>query len=231
MEEHELSDILLEQKNFKNNTVIKIKRLLVITILLILLFVVVLMIMKFINKNDEQPQNKLTQTMLEESSNIQTPAVLSLTEENNSLLQSEISTMENTSSQTTTITEISSSITEIPNETSIMPTPQEIKPIEIVKQPVQSQQIKSVASSNAAQNNVKNGWYIQVSSSTNAPVKSFLDNIAKKGYSHHQYKTTVNSKQVIKVLVGPYNSDKEARTALLDVKSDISKDAFVYQVK
>jgi DedD protein len=226
MEEHELSDILLEQMNSKNSTIVKVKRLLVIAVLLILLFVVVLMIMRFINKSDEQPQNTLTQSILEESTNIQT--IMPLAEENNSINEN---TEENISSQITEITQISSTATEIRNETQIaypITSSPPIKTEENVKSP-SSQQIKSETSLNKAA--TPKGWYIQVSSAANAPAKSFLNGITKKGYSYHQYKTTVNSKQVIKILIGPYSSDKDARVALLDVKSDISKDAFIYQIK
>jgi DedD protein len=175
--------------------------------------------MKFINKSDEQPQNILTQTMLDESANIPTN-VTTITEEIDVLDQQTIIDEGNASSyQVTQIDETTQQITE---QTTT-------QPIEEVKQPpVVTQPIKPTTT---AQSGVKNGWYIQVSSSANTPAKSFLDGIAKKGYSYHQYKTTVNAKQVIKVLVGPYNSDKDARTALINVKSDINKDAFVYQVK
>ncbi|MDR0666728.1 MAG: SPOR domain-containing protein [Campylobacteraceae bacterium] len=220
MEEHELSDILLEQRNSKNSTVVKIKRLLVIAILLILLFVVVLLIMKFINKSDEQPQNRLTQTMLEESANIPNTTITHI-EESPVLEQTEEIAEEN-------ITEEDSII---PTQITVIDEPQISKPpITEIEQP-NITPVTPPKQNTTVKNDVKNGWYIQVSSSSNAPAKSFLDNIAKKGYQHHQYKTTVNSKQVIKVLVGPYASDKAARIALLDVKSDISKDAFVYQVK
>ncbi|MDR1614855.1 MAG: SPOR domain-containing protein [Campylobacteraceae bacterium] len=221
MDEHELSDILLEQMGSKNSTVVKIKRLLVIAILVVLLFVVVLMIMRFINASDEQPQNILTQTMLEESTNIQTTEVTPPeVEDDNSSALTEESATENVPSRITEITQISPNITEIPSE------PVKEEPVKKLPPKQQSETVTPPKSTTTPR-----GWYIQVSSSANTPTKSFLDNIAKKGYSHHQYKTTVNSKQVIKILVGPYSSDKDARAALLNVKSDINKDAFVYQVK
>ncbi|MDR1007825.1 MAG: SPOR domain-containing protein [Campylobacteraceae bacterium] len=217
MEEHELSDILLEQTSSKNAIVVKAKRLIIIAILLILLFIVVVLIMKFINKSDEQPQNKLTQTMLEESANIPNATITQThIEEISTLEQSTITNEDNISSQITEIEQTQQQVSELPT-------------IVEVKQPPATPIIEPKP--NTLQSDVKNGWYIQVSSSANAPAKSFLDSIAKKGYSCHQYKTIVNSKQVIKILVGPYNSDKDARAALLDVKSDISKDAFIYQVK
>jgi DedD protein len=218
MEENELSDILLEQANSKNTMAVKAKRLIIIAILLILLFIVVLLIMKFINKSDEQPQNKLTQTMLEESANIPNTTVTQIEETIVSEQPEETVEENNVSPQ---ITEIEQTSQQIPEPTI---TEVEQPPKIVVTPPADPKQ-------NTAQNGVKNGWYIQVSSSINAPAKSFLNNIAKKGYSHHQYKTTINSKQVTKTLIGPYSSDKEARAALLNVKSDISKDAFVYQVK
>ncbi|MDR2789943.1 MAG: SPOR domain-containing protein [Campylobacteraceae bacterium] len=226
MEEHELSDILLEQMNSKNSATVKIKRLLVIVVLLILLFIVVLMIMRFINKSDEQPQNTLTQSMLEESTNIQT--ITPITEENDSIIEN---IEENISSQAAEITQISPLITEAQNETqieepTIAPQPP-VKTEENVKTP--QPPIKTETSSNQAA--TPKGWYIQVSSAANAPAKSFLDGVSKKGYSYRLHKTTVNSKQVTKTLIGPYSSDKEARNALVNVKSDISKDAFLYQVK
>ncbi|MDR0762128.1 MAG: SPOR domain-containing protein [Campylobacteraceae bacterium] len=212
MEEHELSDILLEQVSSKNSTVVKVKRLIIIAVLLILLFIVVLLIMKFINKSDEQPQNKLTQTMLEESANIPNTAIVPLIEETG---QPKIIEDSNVSPQIIEIDE--------PEQQTSKP------PIIEIEQPQATPIVPP--KQNIVQGSVKSGWYIQVSSASKTPAKSFLDNIAKKGYSHSQYKTTVNARQVTKVLIGPYASDKAARDALSDIKSNINKDAFVYQVK
>ncbi|MCV3430114.1 SPOR domain-containing protein [Campylobacter lari] len=75
------------------------------------------------------------------------------------------------------------------------------------------------------------GVYIQVFSLNSLDPKSKELNILKEnGYDYKIYKTTVNGKELTKVLVGPYK-ESELKTELEKVRSKIAKGAFTFRVK
>ena len=70
-------------------------------------------------------------------------------------------------------------------------------------------------------------FYIQVGSfSKYAPNKKFLDSILTKGYKYKFHKVN----KLNKVLVGPFHSEKEARSALIVIRSDIEAGAFLTKI-
>lgn len=82
---------------------------------------------------------------------------------------------------------------------------------------------KSVAATDA--------YYIQVGSfSKYEPNKQFLSSITDKGFRYKYHKVTANSKTLTKVLVGPFNTEKEARDALRTVRSSIEAGAFLTKI-
>jgi DedD protein len=71
-------------------------------------------------------------------------------------------------------------------------------------------------------------YYIQVGSfSRYAPNKKFLKSITDKGYGYKYHKVTVKSKEINKILVGPFQTEREARKALKAVRKDIVAGAFL----
>ncbi|HEC1756627.1 TPA: SPOR domain-containing protein [Campylobacter lari] len=75
------------------------------------------------------------------------------------------------------------------------------------------------------------GAYIQVFSLNSLDPKSKELNILKEnGYDYKIYKTTVNGKELTKVLVGPYK-ESELKAELEKVRSKIAKGAFTFRVK
>ncbi|WP_373001303.1 SPOR domain-containing protein [Sulfurimonas sp.] len=80
-------------------------------------------------------------------------------------------------------------------------------------------------SSNAA------AYFVQVGSfSKYAPNKKFLDSILSQGYRYKFHKVTNNSKTLNKVLVGPFYTEKEARAALRNIRSNIEAGAFLIKL-
>ena len=70
--------------------------------------------------------------------------------------------------------------------------------------------------------------YIQVGSFTKyEPNKKFLSSIKKLGYTYSYHKVQSNGKTINKVLVGPFSSDSDARSALKTIRKDIEPGAFV----
>ncbi|EAK0848327.1 SPOR domain-containing protein [Campylobacter lari] len=81
------------------------------------------------------------------------------------------------------------------------------------------------------QTQLPSGAYIQVFSLNSLDPKSKELNILKEnGYDYKIYKTTVNSKELTKVLVGPYK-ESELKAELEKVRSKIAKGAFTFRVK
>ena len=74
-------------------------------------------------------------------------------------------------------------------------------------------------------------YYIQVGSfSRYTPNKKFLKSITDKGYSYKYHKVTVKSKEINKILVGPFKTESEARKALKSVRKDIVAGAFLTKI-
>lgn len=74
-------------------------------------------------------------------------------------------------------------------------------------------------------------YYIQVGSfSKYEPNKEFLQSITSKGFRYQYHKVTANSKTLTKVLVGPFQTEKEARDALRTVRSSIEAGAFLTKI-
>ena len=75
------------------------------------------------------------------------------------------------------------------------------------------------------------GYYIQVGSFAKyEPNKKFLDSILKLGYKYKFHQVTINSKEINKVLVGPFNSESEARKALKPIRSSVEAAAFITKI-
>ncbi len=71
-------------------------------------------------------------------------------------------------------------------------------------------------------------FYLQVGSfSTFEPNKKFLKSITDKGFTYKYHEVTVNSKKINKVLIGPFDTKKEARDALRTVRSNVEAGAFL----
>ncbi|MEA1919995.1 MAG: SPOR domain-containing protein [Campylobacterota bacterium] len=73
--------------------------------------------------------------------------------------------------------------------------------------------------------------YIQVGSfSKFAPSATFIKKIERQGYGYTYHKVQANGKTVNKVLVGPFNSEGEARKALKQIRKSIESGAFLTKV-
>ena len=73
--------------------------------------------------------------------------------------------------------------------------------------------------------------YIQVAALSSTPDPKFLGNIKAKGYEYKLHPVNVNGKQITKILIGPYAKSEDAQTALISVKANVNKDAFISKVK
>ena len=73
----------------------------------------------------------------------------------------------------------------------------------------------------------KGVYFLQTGSFSHFPTDRYLAKIRDQGFSYK----VVNNHAGYKVLVGPFSSEKEARTVLSTIKREISKGAFLLQDK
>lgn len=75
------------------------------------------------------------------------------------------------------------------------------------------------------------GMYVQIFSVSNLDQKSKeLANVKAKGYDYKLFKTTINGKEITKVLIGPFEKDKIANE-LTKIRQEVAKDAFSFTLK
>lgn len=72
--------------------------------------------------------------------------------------------------------------------------------------------------------------YVQVGATFKIPSKKFLDSIISKGYTYTLYKTTINGKNITKILIGPF-LQTEISNKLTEIKKDIVAGAYIYHAK
>lgn len=102
-------------------------------------------------------------------------------------------------------------------------TAKETKKIVVKETPKEPQSVATKTSSN--------GYYIQVGSfEKNQPDKKFLDSILNLGYKYKFHEVAINSRTISKVLVGPFDSETEARKALKPVRSSVEAGAFLTKI-
>ena len=90
---------------------------------------------------------------------------------------------------------------------------------------------KKVTKTTSGGKTTTSGYYIQVGSFAKyKPNKKFLNSITKLGYTYKFHKVTSVSVTLNKVLVGPFNSENEAREALITIRSSIEAGAFLIKI-
>lgn len=102
-----------------------------------------------------------------------------------------------------------------------------------VEKPLPTPQVPNTSTPkpNTSGDKIAKGTYVQVASlSTLTPSNAFFKKIKDAGYSYTTYKTIVNGKQTIKVLIGPF-SQGELNENIGKIKADISNSAFIYRVR
>ncbi len=103
------------------------------------------------------------------------------------------------------------------------------KPQPVVKKVVHKPQPKQVVHK---QTKAPSGHYfVQVGSFAKyKPNKKFLNSITSRGYNYKFHKVNVKSKVINKILIGPFQTEKEARKALKNIRQHIEKGAFLTKI-
>jgi len=115
---------------------------------------------------------------------------------------------------------------------SLAETQEVVKP---VAKPVQKKAEKvipkEIVKKEAPKASSAQAYYIQVGSfSKYAPNKKFLKSITDRGYTYKYHKTMRNGKTLNKVLIGPFYSEKEAKAARINIRSNIEAGAFLIKL-
>lgn len=252
MEENkQYDDIILE----KDNKSEKLKKILLRVIALVILFLIVMIVMKLINSDDNTTANADQGIFPSEpESNFENMQVTNNESSNDEFaaLRAQLQGIEtntNTAIQNPAVNQVlppepAVSIPTVESESVPEAKPtlsQEPKPATPSKPAPKKEEPKAQAQ-NKPQDlfaNVKTqtsgdlpqGAYIQIFSVSKFDPKSReLTPIAANGYEYKLYKSIVNNKEVIRVLVGPFAKDKLSEE-LTNIREKIRKEAFVFQIK
>lgn len=107
------------------------------------------------------------------------------------------------------------------------------KPVKKVAKVVTKPVVKPVAKKTTpvAKPAIKGNYYVQVGSFGRfSPDKKFLEKITNNGYTYKIHTVSVSGKQITKVLVGPYTTDKAARQNIKDIRAKIEPGAFLSRI-
>ncbi len=90
---------------------------------------------------------------------------------------------------------------------------------------------KNVEPKPATKEGLTPGLYVQIFSVNNLDQKSKeLAAVKKKGYEYKLYKTSINGKEITKVLIGPFDKN-EIASELEKIRKELAKDAFSFTLK
>lgn len=204
-------DIILEKTEQSEKT----KKMLFRIIALIILFLAIIIVMKIINTDDTQESSSVTQQV---PINVIVPDKFDELKEESEELNEEEKIQQFIQSQIKQEQQDQNETNEIVSKTEPK---QEIKDIfENV----------NISSQEKTQNNT--GFYIQVASVSkfNEDSKE-LKNIKSKGYDYKTHKVSINGKESIKILIGPYQNRAQANAELPKIKQELNKDAYIYEIK
>ncbi len=236
-EKNELNDIILNRSGGNNG----MKKIMLAVASLAILLIIVVVIMSSLNSGGtanlpqpiEPPKASLESTTFDEDPLFEPVAI-----------DEGLSTEESLDNVAKKIKEQSQ---EIESESEFIAGPEEMmeEPTEVVvpakyEKPVKQevQKVAKVVAKPVAKKTtpvskpaVKGNYYIQVGSFGRfSPDKKFLDKITSSGYTYKLHTVSVSGKEITKVLVGPYATDKAARQNIKDVRAKIEPGAFLSRI-
>ena len=240
----DLSDIILEKDK---NGPMKAKRILIIVALLIVILLVVLVMMKVINKSSNQdsdqelvlPPTPIVNTSKSPQSDDELFKQVPITKDDGkkesfeemvkNLKAKEAKKEKDIKPLVEKITSVKvPKIRDLEKENT-----KKKKNIDKVKKIVKKVPKKIVDTvKKVAKNSSLKGVYVQVGATSRLkPSKKFLNKLTSKNYSYKLLPMDIKGTKVTKILIGPFLNIKTARQKLINIKSTINKNAFIYKVK
>ena len=219
-ENNELNDIILNKKSSVGNN--KKIILAVATLGVILIFVVILM-----NSISSTGTDNLPQAVLPPEPKAQPAQTIK-----DEPLFEEVEIIEENSNGGDNLDKIAKKLKEESLSKTIVKK-EVVKPKVITKPKPKVKPKANVVHKKAVTKNIANGkYFIQVGSfSKYKPNKKFLKSITDLGYNYEFYKTTKNSKNLNKVLVGPFSTEALAKDARRVLRAKIEPGAFLTKIK
>ncbi|MEA2100879.1 MAG: SPOR domain-containing protein [Campylobacterota bacterium] len=213
-EKNELNDIIL---NKGANTTYNKKIILAVATLGVVLIIVVMLMNTFTsNGTDNLPQAVLPP---------EPKTTYDLIPEEEALFE-EIEVLEDESKNSDNLDNIAQKLKQ--ESISEMET---IEQVEVVAPKPVKKVVEKVTPQKAQRSNAVSAYYIQVGSfSKYAPNKKFLKSITDRGYSYTYHKVRRDGKALNKVLVGPFNTEKEAKNARINIRTHIEAGAFLIKL-
>jgi len=210
-EKNELNDIILNRGASTNNS--KKIILAVATLGVILIVVVLLMNTLTSNGTDNLPQAVLPPQ----------PKATTIKQPKEEPLFEEVEVVQEDTKSNNDLDQIAQRLKEqSKNEVSTVKKEKTIKKKVVTKKKTKSIKKKAISTKT---------YYIQVGSfSKYEPNKKFLKSITDKGFTYKYHKVTKNNKTINKVLVGPFNNEKNARNALRTIRSSVEAGAFLVRI-
>lgn len=242
-ENNNLQDILLDKSEDEKSG--KTRKILVGVAGLVVLFVVILIIMKLVNGDSKEnttasesindglvlpaePELKVETNAPSNEIFEQVPIIPDTTQKDSfENIVNDYKNNQTADANQSVTTEPSVPVAAPKEQPKAEPAQKSVTP-KVVKKEQPKQEPKKQAS---ATSNLSKGSYIQLASlSKFNPNATLIKKIKEQGYAYHIYETSVNGKKVVKVLVGPFNTN-ELTVNMEKIKKDISDKAFVYRVK
>ena len=219
-EKQELNNILLDKS--ENNSGGS-KKYLLIGAGLVLLFLIVLAIMKAINSDTTETQELLPPE----------PITMEPKEDNKLFEQVPIKSEEST--QDAKDKEFEKIVQDIREKTKIATQEEPQQVVDIPENTIieEKQEVEKPVEKEKPKQSVteQKGYYIQVGAFYNLkPDQTLLNHIKSKGFEYVVYKTQVNGKDIVKVLIGPYETRNGAKKDLPKVREQVQKGAYLFKI-
>lgn len=97
-----------------------------------------------------------------------------------------------------------------------------------IKQDFHNISTPNITASKQENSEVPKGYYVQVGAFFKFnPDKKFLDTLKNNNYQYHMLKTKSGNNDVVKVLIGPFVDEIEAKRALQKIREQINSSAFI----
>lgn len=240
-QDQELGDILLNGST-PNGPKDNKKKYVILGIALVLLFVIILVLIKLLSSNNEEAQfedqTKITQEKLLNDQKIQQEYQKILTDklkkvnENSQIEEPVEATTEQNQETKENPLDIPVQKEPVAEEPVIeKTTPKPVEPKPVVKKEAPKPAVKTTPKPTPAKTAVAKGVFVQIGAFSKKPTQKYLETITSKGYSYTLHPVTVNGKNLLKLLIGPYNSRSEATKQLNGIKKSFNApNAYILQL-
>jgi len=214
-EKNELNDIILNKDNGVNGN----KKIILVVATLGVILIIVVMLMNSLTSNGTQ---NLPQAVLPPE-----PKTVTAEQAGEEPLFEDVDVVKETKQDGDNLDKIAQRLKE-ESKTEIVPEKKAKVTQKAVPQKVETKTTNQTKTVNSAP--IKS-YFIQVGSfSRYEPDSKFLKSITDKGFKYQYYKVLNNAKTLNKVLIGPFDSEKDARNALITIRSSIESGAFLVKI-